>query len=131
MCMRADRGQSRVRRAPRLRSLPCLLLSIPLPRLRGKVGRGLPPQARSKRLPPLQLSPASGGEGASALPASHATALRIERVRIFALVATLAMLAAPTVAHAQGYPTTFDFGTPATPQDIAAVAIAVGIDGKG
>jgi cytochrome c len=48
-----------------------------------------------------------------------------------ALIAALLTLAAPGVAHAQGYPTAFDFGTPATPQDIAAVAIAVGIDGKG
>jgi hypothetical protein len=42
-----------------------LLMPIPLPRLRGRVGRGKP-QARSKRLPPLRLSPASGGEGARA-----------------------------------------------------------------
>jgi cytochrome c len=48
-----------------------------------------------------------------------------------ALIAALLTLAAPGVAHAQGYPTAFDFGTLATPQDIAAVAIAVGIDGKG
>src|SRR4029077_18533197 len=46
-------------------------------------------------------------------------------------VAALAMLASANLAHAQSYPSTYDFGTPATPDDIASVAIAVGIDGKG
>ena len=36
-----------------------------------------------------------------------------------------------TVAHAQGYPTRFEFGTPATEQDISAVAIAIPADGAG
>jgi mono/diheme cytochrome c family protein len=52
-------------------------------------------------------------------------------LRGLALIGALAALAAPGVARAQGYPTTFEFGAPATPEDIAAVAIAVGIDGKG
>ena len=33
--------------------------------------------------------------------------------------------------HAQGYPNTFQFGQPATEQDIAAIAIAIPTDGKG
>ena len=52
-------------------------------------------------------------------------------LRDLALLAALLTLAAPSLARAQGYPTTFDFGAPATPEEIAAVAIAVGIDGKG
>jgi len=47
------------------------------------------------------------------------------------LAAALAALPAAGAACAQGYPTTFDFGTPASAEEIAAVAIAVGIDGKG
>src|SRR5919201_4723117 len=35
------------------------------------------------------------------------------------------------VALAQGYPSKFDFGQPATEQEIAAVAIAIPADGKG
>ena len=34
-------------------------------------------------------------------------------------------------AHAQGYPSKFDFGQPATELEIAAVAIAIPADGKG
>src|SRR5919202_54251 len=34
-------------------------------------------------------------------------------------------------AVAQGYPSTFEFGQPATEQDIAAVAIAIPADGRG
>jgi mono/diheme cytochrome c family protein len=34
-------------------------------------------------------------------------------------------------AHAQGYPSKFDFGQPATEPEIAAVAIAIPADGKG
>jgi cytochrome c len=41
------------------------------------------------------------------------------------------MLAAPANAQAQGYPTRFDFGAPASAQDIAEVAIAIAPDGKG
>jgi cytochrome c len=41
-------------------------------------------------------------------------------------------LALPTIlAHAQGYPSKYDFGTTATEQEIAAVAIAIPADGKG
>jgi len=40
--------------------------------------------------------------------------------------------ALPTVlGHAQGYPSKYDFGTTATEQEIAAVAIAIPTDGKG
>ena len=45
--------------------------------------------------------------------------------------ATVAMLLCSSLARAQGYPGTFDFGQPATEQEIAAVAIAVPADGKG
>jgi len=41
-------------------------------------------------------------------------------------------LALPTIlAQAQGYPSKYDFGTTATEQEIAAVAIAIPADGKG
>jgi len=57
-------------------------------------------------------------------PASH------ERICLFAAI-VLSLVAAETVAHAQGYPTRFEFGTPATEQDISAVAIAIPADGAG
>ena len=47
------------------------------------------------------------------------------------LATAFALLAAPGVVSAQGYPTKFEFGTTASNQDIAAVAIAVAPDGKG
>ena len=47
------------------------------------------------------------------------------------LVAVMAVLAAPNVARAQGYPANFNFGAPASTQDIAAVAIAIPTDGTG
>jgi S-disulfanyl-L-cysteine oxidoreductase SoxD len=47
------------------------------------------------------------------------------------LAATLAGLAAPHWALAQGYPAKFEFGTPASAGDIAAIAIAIAPDGKG
>ena len=41
-------------------------------------------------------------------------------------------LAHPTgLAHSQGYPSKYDFGTTASEQDIAAVAMAIPADGKG
>ena len=41
-------------------------------------------------------------------------------------------LALPTgLAHSQGYPSKYDFGTTASEQDIAAVAIAIPADGNG
>ena len=41
-------------------------------------------------------------------------------------------LALPTgLAHSQGYPSKYDFGTTASEQDIAAVALAIPADGKG
>jgi len=57
-------------------------------------------------------------------PASH------ERICLFAAI-VLSLVAAQTVAHAQGYATRFEFGTPATEQDISAVAIAIPADGAG
>ena len=57
-------------------------------------------------------------------PASH------ERICLFAAI-VLSLVAAETVAHAQGYPTRFEFGTSATEQDISAVAIAIPADGAG
>jgi cytochrome c len=45
--------------------------------------------------------------------------------------AALALLVAPEIAHAQGYPTKFDFGAPASAEEIAEVAIAIAPDGKG
>jgi cytochrome c5 len=47
------------------------------------------------------------------------------------VVAALALLARPDVAGAQGYPTKFDFGAPASAEDIAEVPIAIAPDGKG
>src|SRR5262245_63884370 len=44
-------------------------------------------------------------------------------------VAAAMMWCAP--ANAQGYPSKFEFGQPATEQEIAAVAIAIPADGKG
>jgi len=46
------------------------------------------------------------------------------------LAAALAVLAAPGVAHAQGYPGKFEFGAPANARDIASVNIAIAPDGK-
>ena len=43
----------------------------------------------------------------------------------------LSLLAAQAVAHAQGYPTRFEFGSPATEQEISAAAIAIPADGAG
>ena len=48
-----------------------------------------------------------------------------------ALLAALAVLGMPNCAGAQGYPVRFDFGGPASAEDIAKVAIAIGPDGEG
>lgn len=53
-----------------------------------------------------------------------------ERLLALAVVAA-ATCAAAGAAFAQNYPATYDFGTPATAQDIAAVAIAIPADGAG
>src|SRR5215204_2739231 len=45
--------------------------------------------------------------------------------------AVLALGATVVLAQAQGYPSKFSFGEPATEQDIAKVAIAIAADGKG
>src|SRR5882762_10436697 len=47
------------------------------------------------------------------------------------LAAALAVLAAPGFASGQGYPGKFDFGVPASADEIARVAIAIAPDGKG
>ena len=47
------------------------------------------------------------------------------------LAAALAVLGTSDAARTQGYPSKFDFGATASEQDIAAVAIAIGPDGKG
>jgi S-disulfanyl-L-cysteine oxidoreductase SoxD len=49
----------------------------------------------------------------------------------FAALAAFTTLVATDCASAQGYPATFSFGAPASAADIAAVAIAIGSDGKG
>ena len=48
-----------------------------------------------------------------------------------ALLAVLAVFGMPDCAGAQGYPATFDFGVPASAEDIAKVAIAIRPDGEG
>src|SRR5215207_7143274 len=45
--------------------------------------------------------------------------------------AAIALIVATTFAHAQGYPARFEFGAPASEQDIAKLAIAIPADGKG
>lgn len=55
----------------------------------------------------------------------------VDRKHGVLLAAALAVLAAPDLVRAQGYPTNFDFGAPASEKDIAAVDIAIGPDGKG
>src|SRR3981081_2444770 len=47
------------------------------------------------------------------------------------LAAAVAVLAARSVARADGYPAQFEFGAPASSQDIATVATAIAPDGKG
>jgi S-disulfanyl-L-cysteine oxidoreductase SoxD len=47
------------------------------------------------------------------------------------LAATLLAMATVAEAQAQGYPATFNFGAPATQEEIAGVAIAIAADGKG
>jgi mono/diheme cytochrome c family protein len=54
----------------------------------------------------------------------------VDRKHALVLATALAWFAAPGLALAEGYPTRFDFGVPASEQDIAAVAIAVAPDGK-
>ena len=46
-------------------------------------------------------------------------------------LAGVVLAATVAAANAQGYPSAFGFGKPATEQDIAKVAIAVNADGKG
>jgi S-disulfanyl-L-cysteine oxidoreductase SoxD len=53
-----------------------------------------------------------------------------EAVRTAAATAAAGILALG-LAHAQGYPRTFEFGQPAGEQEVAAIAIAIPADGKG
>jgi mono/diheme cytochrome c family protein len=46
-------------------------------------------------------------------------------------IATFAAMLSLDQAHAQGYPSNFEFGQPASEQEIAAIAIAIPTDGKG
>src|SRR3954465_14567580 len=55
----------------------------------------------------------------------------VDRTCAVLIAIALAAFALPDFARAQGYPSKFDFGTPASTQDIAAVAIAIAPDGKG
>ena len=55
----------------------------------------------------------------------------VDRTCALLIAAALAAFAVPDPARAQGYPSKFDFGAPASPQEVAAVAIAIGPDGKG
>src|SRR6516162_6103011 len=57
-------------------------------------------------------------------PASHQRMCMVTTI-------VLSRVAAQTGIHAQGYPTRFEFGAPATEQDISAVAIAIPADGAG
>jgi cytochrome c len=54
-----------------------------------------------------------------------------KRAALFAAGLAALGLAMPGLARAQGYPGTFDFGAPASAQEIAAVAIAIAPDGRG
>jgi len=47
-----------------------------------------------------------------------------------ALLAALAILVVPDLAISQSYPSKFDFGVPASSQDIESIAIAIAPDGK-
>lgn len=55
----------------------------------------------------------------------------VDRKHALLFAAAFAWFAAPVAARTDGYPTKFDFGVPASAQDIAAIAIAVAPDGKG
>ena len=55
----------------------------------------------------------------------------VDATRAVRIVAALALLSRPDIASAQGYPTKFDFGAPASAEEIAEVAIAIAPDGKG
>ena len=52
-------------------------------------------------------------------------------VAVAGVGATLAMMLSLPAAIGQGYPNKFDFGQPASDPEIAAVATAIGPDGKG
>jgi len=52
----------------------------------------------------------------------------VDRKCVALLAAALTMFV--VAARAEGYPNKFDFGSPASSQDVASVAIAIGPDGK-
>src|SRR4051794_4041288 len=55
----------------------------------------------------------------------------VDRTCAVLIAIALAGFALPDRARAQGYPSTFDFGTSASTQEVAVVAIAIAPDGKG
>ena len=55
----------------------------------------------------------------------------VDRTCAALIAIALAVFALPDRARAQGYPSKFDFGTSASTQEVAAVAIAIAPDGKG
>jgi S-disulfanyl-L-cysteine oxidoreductase SoxD len=58
--------------------------------------------------------------------------IRSAKLLVLACAGTaLAAVLSLHAANGQGYPSKFDFGQPATEQEIATVAIAIGPDGKG
>jgi cytochrome c len=57
--------------------------------------------------------------------------MSIRRVDRALALLLAAFAAAPACAHAQGYPSNFEFGAPVSTQEIAAVAIAIAPDGGG
>jgi len=54
----------------------------------------------------------------------------VDRRHVALLAATVTILAVPDLALAQRYPSKFDFGVPASSQDIDSMAIAIAPDGK-
>jgi mono/diheme cytochrome c family protein len=54
----------------------------------------------------------------------------VDRKYVGLLATALTILAVPDLARAQGYPSKFDFGAPASNRDIASIAMAIAPDGK-
>jgi S-disulfanyl-L-cysteine oxidoreductase SoxD len=63
-------------------------------------------------------------------PPSVVNPPRLRRIAGACLAGGLALAVPTSLARAQGYPSRYDFGTTATEQEIAAVAIAISTDGK-
>ena len=64
-------------------------------------------------------------------PFSFATRFSQKRIAAALIAGGLASALPAALAHAQGYPSKFNFGMTAFEQEIAAVAIAIPADGKG